>query len=166
MLASTCFGNDAPLTHALSEKTLAQCVVDFVCTGMSEVLTFQVHLHIVANSFAESRRVINGCRASHVLGREPTELMLKFGIGRCIGIRGRKLGKRWHQHLRHELAAEETEIALAHAFSLLIAGSAGGPHAHGVTPSSARTVRRKSRINSVSFCLLRSTPELTSTPHG
>ena len=44
MLSGTCFGDDAGLSHLLCHQNLSDGVIDFVCTGMVQVLTLQIEL--------------------------------------------------------------------------------------------------------------------------
>ena len=44
VLSGSCFGNDAGLAHLLGHENLTDGVVDFVCTGMVQVLALQIEL--------------------------------------------------------------------------------------------------------------------------
>ena len=41
MLSGTCFGYDSRLTHFVGKKDLADGVIDLVCTGVTQILTFK-----------------------------------------------------------------------------------------------------------------------------
>ena len=85
MLACTCFGNHARLTHTLRKHGLTNGVVDLVRAGVVEVFALQIDLR-TAHFTAHARGVVNGGGASDKVGEFALELSHESGIVLVFGV--------------------------------------------------------------------------------
>ena len=106
--------DDAGLAHALDQQRLAQRVVDFVGTGVVEVLTLEedtgVESGLLVESFGEARRLGEFRRTADILFVEPLELCLERRIGFGFVVDALELVQRPNQRLRNESATVLAEI--------------------------------------------------------
>lgn len=65
MLSGTSLGDDTGLAHLLCHQNLTNGVIDFVCTGMVQVLTLQIELAAIL--LAHALGIIERGRTAHVI---------------------------------------------------------------------------------------------------
>ena len=75
MLACTCLGDDAVLTHLLRQQDLPEGIIDLVRPRVIEVLALEVDLRTI--SLAESARVVEGAGTSYIVTQQRVELLLE-----------------------------------------------------------------------------------------
>ena len=76
VLSGTCLGYDASLTHLLGQQYLSDGVVDFVRTGVVQVLALQVELTAIL--LAHTLGIVQRTGASHIVLKQCMILLLKL----------------------------------------------------------------------------------------
>ena len=83
VLPGSGLGNDTTLSHMACQQHLAQDVVDFMCTSMSQILALQIN-PCATQVIRHSRRQREGRRPPRVMGEQVIQFMLKlFGACDC-----------------------------------------------------------------------------------
>ena len=157
VLASTRFGNHAGFAHALGQQGLAYGVVDFVRTGVVQVLALEVDL-CTAHFLAHARCVVHRRGATHEVRQLTLELGDELGVVLVMGPSLFELVNGVGQGFGDESTAVWAKMPVG--IGLRIFRHSGVQD----WASAARTAATNARILSASLMpLALSTPELTST---
>ena len=108
MLTCTGLSNQAGLTHALSQQSLAQHVIDLVATGVVQVLALEEDAG--TGVLRELRNLGQQRRTVRVLGGEALELGQEFGVVLRLVKGGFQLIHGGNQRLGHPPPAVLTKV--------------------------------------------------------
>ena len=170
VLAGAGLGDDARLAHAPGEQDLAEHVVDLVRAGVVELLALEIDLR-AAEMRGQPLGEIERARPADVVGQQPVELAVEFGVGLGLAVGLLQRQHQRHQRLGDEAAAENAEMAalvgaVAERIGLVDFGHAGLL----ASCSRAKAARAAATKAAIFFSSLtpgaRSTPDETSTPRA
>ena len=119
VLAGAGFGNDALFAHPFGQEHLPENIVDFVGTGMVQILPLQIDFR-PAQIFRHFFRIIEKRRASCVLFQQSVQFGDKFRVIFKTFIRFFQFVDRVHQRLGNILPAVNTESSFTHGDHLLL----------------------------------------------
>src|SRR2546428_2091381 len=110
MLSRPSFSNDPPLPHFPSKESLAESIVDLVCTTMQETLSLQVDSSPSKAGSQIGSRVQGGGSAGETV-QPPRQLFLEGGVVGELVVCLLKCPEWLHQGLREILPAVFSELA-------------------------------------------------------
>src|SRR5262249_78001 len=111
VLARSCFGDDAGLTHPTGEQDLPQSIVHFVSASVTEIFPFQINLNF-AQGFGEPLCKVKGGGPTHIIPSELEEFGLEGSILTAFGVGFFELLQRRNQSFRHVSTAEAAKMTI------------------------------------------------------
>ena len=110
MLTCTGLGDYFLFAHFPRQERLAECVVDFVRSGVVQILTFEINFG-TAQLFGQSFSKVQRGRPSRILTLISVKFLFKRFVFSCSGIGLVQLQKSGHQSFRRIAAAENIKIS-------------------------------------------------------